>query len=157
MRVISDDGQNFGVLNLTEALKIAKEKELDLIEIVPAAKPPVAKIMDYGKFQYQEQKKARQSKKSHETETKSTRVNIGTSQHDLELKAKKISDFLKEGHRVRIDLILRGRAKYLGKDFINERINRILKFVSEEHKIADGPKKMPRGISLIIERLRNTN
>ena len=152
MQVIDDEGKNLGVLKTAEALIIAKEKSLDLIEIAPTAKPPVAKITDYGKYQYQESKKERSAKKVKETETKGVRVNIGTSSHDLELKAKKISEFLKQGHRVKVDLMLRGRAKYLDKGFINERVERILNFVSEEHKIADGPKKGPRGISLIIEK-----
>ncbi len=139
-----------------EALKQAKIKELDLIEISPTAKPPVAKIMDYGKFQYQEQKKARDAvKKSKTIEIKNIRIGIGTSEHDLELKARKISEFLKEGDRVKIDLILRGRAKYLDKDFIRERLKRVLDFVSENHKIADGPKQGPKGISAIIETDKN--
>ena len=133
-------------------MKIAKEKELDLIEISPGAKPPVAKIMDYGKFQYQEKKKIKEAgSKAHGTETKVIKVGLGTSQHDLEMKAKKISEFLKEKHRVKINLVLRGRAKYMDKDFINGRLNRVLKFVTENYKIADEPKKGPQGINMIIE------
>jgi len=91
LRVVSDDGQNLGILSTAEALRIAKEKELDLIEISPTAKPPVAKIMDYGKFLYQENRKAREAKKkAHGTETKAIQIGTGTSQHDLELKAKKL-------------------------------------------------------------------
>ncbi len=153
MRVISDKGENFGIINLAEALRIAKEKELDLIEISPTAKPPVAKIMDFGKFQYREQKKTREAKKkAHETETKSIQIGIGTSQHDLELKAKKTSKFLQEGHRVKIALILKGRAKYMRKGFADERLERILRLITENYKIADGPKKGPRGIQVIIEK-----
>jgi len=152
LRVISDDGENLGVISTEEALKQAKEKELDLIEISPTAKPPVAKIMDYGKFLYQEQKKEKEAaKKSKTVEIKNIKIGIGTSEHDLELKAKKVSEFLKRGDRVKIDLVLRGRAKYLDKNFIEERLKRVLNFVSESHKIADGPRKGPRGISVIIE------
>ena len=152
MRVISDDGENLGVITTEEALKKAKEKELDLIEISPTAKPPVAKIMDYGKFHYQEQKKVKEAgKKAKTVEIKNIKIGIGTSEHDLELKAKKVSEFLKRGDRVKIDLVLRGRAKYLDKNFIEERLKRVLNFVSESHKIADGPRKGPRGISVIIE------
>lgn len=141
---------------MEEALKKAKEKELDLIEISPTANPPVAKIMDYGKFQYQEQKKVRDAgKKAKTVDIKNIRIGIGTSEHDLELKAKKISEFLKEGNRVKIDLILKGRAKYLDKDFIRERLKRVLNLVSENHKIADGPKQGPKGISVIIETNKN--
>jgi translation initiation factor IF-3 len=152
LRVIDNDGKNLGVFKLEEALETAKEKNLDLIEISPNAKPPIAKIMDFGKFQYQNQKKAKTaSEKTHETETKVIQINIGTSLHDLELKAKKISEFLKEKHRVKISLVLRGRAKYLEKDFINERLKRIFPLITENYKIAEDTKKGPAGISIIIE------
>lgn len=153
LRVISDDGDNFGVLKLEEALKIAKERGTDLLEISPTAIPPVAKIMDYGKFQYQEKKKIQQAKKTHETEIKGIRINIGTGQHDLEMKSKKISEFLKDGHRVKVDLILKGRAKYLQQDFFKERMDRLLNLITEEFKIASGPQKGPRGISVVIEKI----
>lgn len=154
--VIDESGKSLGILTASEALKIAKEKELDLIEIAPTANPPVAKIMDYGKFQYQQQKKNKEAGKKVQTiETRSIRINIGTSQHDLELKAKKISEFLREKNRVKIDLILRGRAKFLEKSFLEERLNRILHFITEGYKIADGPKKVPSGISIIIEYAKN--
>ncbi len=134
---------------------MAKEKNLDLIEISPNIQPPIAKIMDFGKFQYQKQKKTKTTKeKTHEkTETKIIQLGIGTSEHDLELKAKKISEFLKEKHRVKISLVLKGRTKYLEKDFINERLKRILPFITENYKIADEPKKGPSGISIIIEHI----
>ncbi len=153
LRVISKDGENLGIISAAEALKIAQDSELDLIEISPTANPPVAKIMDYGKFLYQEQKKANEAKKkAHETETKAVQIGIGTSQHDLELKAKKASDFLKEGHRIKVSLILKGRAKYMDRGFIQERVDRILQLITEDYKITDGPKKGPRGIHLIIEK-----
>jgi len=156
LRVIDADGKNLGVLSTKNALSIAAGKELDLIEIVPNAQPPVAKIMDYGKFQYQEQKKQKEAvKKIQTTETKSVRIGLGTSQHDLELKAKKISEFLKEKNKVKIDLVLRGRAKYLDKDFINERLNRILNLITEDYKVSDGPKRGPAGINIIVEYGKN--
>lgn len=156
LRVIDADGKNLGVLSTKDALSIAAGKELDLIEIVPNAQPPVAKIMDYGKFQYQEQKKQKEAvKKIRTTETKSVRIGLGTSHHDLELKAKKISEFLKEKNKVKIDMVLRGRAKYLDKDFINERLNRILNLITEDYKVSDGPKRGPAGINIIVEYGKN--
>ena len=147
-----DNGENLGVIPLEKALEKARETGLDLIEISPTATPPVAKIMDYGKYQYQKQKKEKEAvKKTKTIEIKKIRIGIGTSEHDLELKAKKISEFLKKGDRVKIDLILRGRAKYLDKNFINERMDRLLNFVSENYRIAASPKQGPRGISAIIE------
>lgn len=131
---------------------MAKEKGLDLIEISPTANPPIAKIMDYGKYQYKEKKKARESsKKIHEVETKSIRLKLGTSQHDIETKAKQASEFLKEGHRLKIELILRGQAKFLDKNFLKERIERILPLITENCKIVEGPKSGPTGIHIILE------
>jgi len=129
----------------------AREKGLDLIEISPNAVPPVAKIMDFGKFQY-EQKKKQQKTRTKTTETKSLQIKIGTGEHDLELKARKASEFLKEGHRVKIDLFLRGRAKYMEKGFLEDRLNRVLHLITEEFKVADAPKRSPKGLSMIIEK-----
>lgn len=153
MRVLTDDGENFGVLSLQEALNKAEELGLDLIEISPNAVPPVAKIMDYGKFQYIQQKKEKEARsKSHSTETKSLQVKIGTGDKDLEIKAKKASSFLKEGHRVKIDLFLPGRSKYMNFQFLQERLDRILKLITEDYRVADPTKKSPKGLTVIIER-----
>lgn len=153
LRVLTETGENFGVLSLSEALVKAHELGLDLIEISPAAVPPVAKIMDYGKFQYQQNKKRKETKaKTHTTETKSIQVKIGTSEHDLELKAKKASEWLKEGHRVKIDLFLTGRSKFTAMDFKKERLERILNLISEEYKTAGEPVKSPKGLTVILEK-----
>ncbi len=153
LRVIGSEGENLGVLSLKEALEKAQETELDLIEISPNTNPPVAKIMDYGKFQYDEKKKAKLTKaKSHAVEVKNIQVKIGTGEHDLALKAKKASQWLKEGHRVKVDLFLPGRSKYMDKEFLKERMNRILKLISEDYKIAEEPKKSPKGLTAIIEK-----
>lgn len=128
---------------------------MDLIEVSPTANPPVAKIMDLGKFLYQQQKKQKEAaKKSHEVEIKIIQIGIGTSLHDLEMRAKKAEEFLKDGNRVKIDLILKGRAKYLDKQFLNERLERLLRLISEKHKIASEPKKGPRGIAVVIEKAK---
>lgn len=153
LRVIDHDGGNLGVISLQEALKKAGEVGLDLIEISAGAKPPVAKIMDYGKFQYDENKKLKQSKaRSHSVEVKGLQVKLGTGDHDLALKAKKASEWLKEGHRLKIDLFLPGRAKYLDQDFLKGRLERLLKLLTEEYKTADPAKKSPKGLSIIIEK-----
>lgn len=153
LRVITDDGENLGVISLEDAFRKAEELGQDLIEISPNAVPPVAKIMDYGKFQYKEQKKEREARaKSHRAETKSLQVKIGTGDKDLEIKANKASSFLKEGHRVKIDLFLPGRSKYFNFQFLQERLDRILRLITEDFKIADPAKKSPKGLTVIIER-----
>jgi translation initiation factor IF-3 len=151
--VVGPNAENLGILETAEALKRAKEMELDLIEISPTARPPVAKIMDYGKYLYQEEKKERESsKRAHKVEVKSVQIGIGTSQHDLEMRAKKITEYLKEGNRAKIDLILRGREKYTDINFKKERMERLLRLIGEKYKIADGPKQGPRGLTTIIEK-----
>lgn len=136
-----------------EAMKIAQEREVDLIEISPAANPPVAKIMDFGKWQYLENRKDKLAKaKSHTVETKSLQIKIGTGEHDLALKAKKVGEFLSEGHRVKIELFLPGRSKYLEKNFLDERLERILRLVPVDYKVAEEPKKGPKGMYVVIEK-----
>lgn len=153
LRVITDTGDNLGVLSLSEALQKAQELGSDLIEISPNANPPVAKIMDFGKYQYDENKKQKIAKsKAHLVEVKNVQVKIGTGEHDLELKAKKASEWLKEGHRIRIELFLMGRSKYLDKKFLETRLVRILKLITENYKIAEPAQKSPKGLSLLIEK-----
>jgi translation initiation factor IF-3 len=153
LRVITESGDNRGVLSFAEALDKAREAGMDLIEISPNANPPVAKIMDYGKFQYAENKKQKVAKaKAHTVEVKNIQIKVGTGDHDLELKAKKSSEWLKEGNRIKIDLFLPGRTKYMDEKFLRERMDRVLKLITEQYKIADPAKKSPKGLSVIIER-----
>ena len=153
MRVITDDGENLGVITLAEALKQAQARNLDLIEISPSAVPPVAKIMDYGKFQYDEKKKQKVAKSRTQTsELKNVQVKIGTGEHDLELKAKKASEWLKDGNRVKIDLYLVGRSKYMDMNFLKERMDRIFKLITTEYKVVSPPTKGLKGLSAIIEK-----
>ena len=152
LRVIGPQGENFGILSLEDALKKTEELGLDLIEIYPTTTPPVAKIADFGKYLYEENKKGKASKRSHSTEVKTVQVKLGTGDHDLALKAKKTSEWLSEGNRVKVDLFLPGRAKYLDEKFLKERLERMLKFVTVEYKIADPAKKSPKGITTVIER-----
>lgn len=153
VRVIGPEGENFGVLPLPEAIDKAREHELDLIEIAGNANPPVAKIIDYGKFQYEQKKKrSAQKAKSQTTEVKNIQVKINTGEHDLELKAKKASKWLEQGHRIKFDLYLRGRSKYMDDAFLESRLERMLKLLTVDYKVADGPKKSPKGRTMIIER-----
>lgn len=141
------------MITFAEALERAKQADLDLIEISPTAVPPVAKIMDFGKYQYEIQKKQREVKaKSHVTETKGVQVKIGTGEHDLLLKAKKAAQWLGEGHRVKVDLFLWGRYKYMEFGFLKERLERFLKLIPADFKTAEEIKKSPKGLSTTIER-----
>lgn len=141
-------------MSLADALAKAKEKNLDLIEISPNATPPIAKITDYGKYQYEQKKKKKAQVKAHVTEVKNIQVKVGTGEHDLALKAKRVSEFLKEGNRVKVELFLAGRAKYMDKTFLNERLDRILNLITENYKIAEPTKKGPKGLYMIIEKAK---
>jgi len=154
LRVVGPDNENLGTLSLTDALKKADEMKLDLIEISPKAKPPVAKITDFGQYRYDTKRKASVAKaKAHVTETKSVQVKIGTGEHDQQLKAKRAAEWLEEGHRVKVDLFLWGRYKYMEADFLKERLDRFMKIIPTEYKIADPMKKSPKGWTATIERL----
>ncbi|HWO07603.1 MAG TPA: translation initiation factor IF-3 [Candidatus Paceibacterota bacterium] len=153
VRVIGPAGENYGVISVGEALEKAREAGLDLIEISPNAKPPVCKITDYGKFKYEQNKKNKEVKsKMRVSETKEVQVKIGTSDHDMNIKASKAAGWLKEGHRVKVDLFLWGRYKYMEFSFLKERLERFLAIIPESYKIAEPIQKSPKGLSVTLER-----
>lgn len=155
LRVIDQENQNLGVLSIKDALELAQSKGLDLIEISPNANPPVAKIMDFGKYQYEASKKLKKAKAGAKTtETKSIQIKIGTGDHDLELKAKNVSKWLKMGHRIKIELFLSGRSKYMDEKFLKERLDRLLHFITEDYKIAESAKRGPKGLTTTIEKAK---
>jgi len=155
LRIIDSENQNLGVLSIKEALELAQSKGMDLIEINPNANPPIAKIMDFGKYQYEASKKLKKAKAGAKTtETKSIQIKIGTGDHDLELKAKTASKWLKEGHRIKIELFLAGRAKYMDEKFLKERLDRVLHLITEDYKISDSYKKGPKGLFITIEKAK---
>jgi len=110
LRVIDQDGKQLGVLSRAEALQLAEEQELDLVEISPEASPPVAKIIDWGKFNYQKTKQLQKNKRSAKSfEVKQMRFGLKIGEHDLEVKSRKILGFLEAGHKVKITVFYRGR------------------------------------------------
>lgn len=155
---ITDDGtgQNAGVMDTREAIKKAQEIGFDLILISDKTTPPIAKIMDYGKFQYEQKKKQKEIKaKVHHTETKAVQVKIATGDGALKMKADKASEWLQAGHRIKAELYLVGRAKYSTDDFKKQRLYRLLDLIKEPYKIAEPLKKSPKGVMVTIERDTN--
>jgi len=151
--VISNEGDNLGVLSVKEALAKAESLGLDLIEISPNAKPPIVKIADYGKYKYDQNKKQKKTKAGTKlTETKSIQIKIGTGENDLALKARKASKWLGEGHRIKIELFLSGRSKYMQESFLKDRLDRVLHLITENFKIAEDFKKGPKGPTITIEK-----
>ena len=110
VRVLLDDGEQLGVMKTQDAINVAKDRKMDLVEIAPNNNPPVCKIIDYGKFKYQEQKKKNEAKKKQKTiETKEIKIRPGTGEHDYQVKIKSANKFIKEGNRVKFSLRFKGR------------------------------------------------
>ena len=153
MRVIGAQGENLGVISLSDALAAAKVAGLDLIEISPTAIPPVAKIADYGKFEYERSKKEKVVKsKAKISETKEVQIKVGTGEHDMLLKAKKAAEWLAEGHRVRAELFLKGRYKGMEEAFLKDRLEKFLVRIPYAYKMAEPVTRSPKGFAGVIER-----
>lgn len=112
VRLIDIDDQNLGVFPISQALSMAREQDLDLVEINPKANPPVAKIIDFSHFKYQKEKEMRKQKvKSHVSEIKGVRLSIRISDHDMGVRIKQAEKFLSRGDKVKVEVILRGRER----------------------------------------------
>lgn len=141
-----------GDLPIAEALKRAYEQNLDLVEIAPNATPPIAKIIDYGKFKYNQEKKEREhSKKQKETDWKILRIGLGTGAHDKEIKAKIALGFLGEGHKISIEMFLRGREK-ANKDFARRKFQEFLLLLGNDITLEQPIKNSPRGLLVVVSK-----
>ncbi len=110
VRVVDDAGQPIGIMSPRDAMRIASERQLDLIEIAPSANPPVCKIMAYGKYRYEHQKREKQSRTtSHTQQLKEVRLRPNIDSHDIDFKSRHVREFLLEGHKVKITVVYRGR------------------------------------------------
>jgi len=150
LRVIDEASQNLGVLPFNEALRMAREKGLDLIEIAPSAKPPVAKIISFDKFRYQKEKELKKQRVSQKAkEMKQVRVSGRAALNDLKIKADKVNGFLAEGHPVEIQLVLKGREK-ANRAWARVKLEEFLKMLAPEYKIVSQIKSGGRGFSVSI-------
>lgn len=139
-------------MDTAEALKTARERGLDLIEIAPTVTPPVCKIMDFGKFKYQREKGEREhGKRQKEVEVKGIRIGFTTGKHDLLLRAEKAEEFLKEGNKVRIDMRLHGREKAHG-NLAFKKFNEFIAMIPLEIELESPPKRFPQGFVAIISK-----
>ncbi|OGH61844.1 MAG: translation initiation factor IF-3 [Candidatus Magasanikbacteria bacterium RIFCSPHIGHO2_01_FULL_50_8] len=131
VRVIDENGEHVGVMRTEEALRLAKERELDLIEINPEADPPVVKILEYGQFKYQKDKEERlQKKKQKETEVKGVRLSLRIGEHDKTLRLNQAKGFFEDGNKVKVEIILRGRER----QFVENAFKVVKGFIEELHK-----------------------
>ncbi len=148
LRVIDNEGKNLGIVSKEEALRKAQDLDLDLVLIAPQAKPPVAKIIDFKKFLYQENKKERKNKSGQKGKTKDINLGLFIAENDLQRLIKKGQDFIKEGFQLRLNLTLKGREiikKQRGFDIIN-------RFISDlgQVKISKPPKLEGRVIRTVV-------
>jgi len=150
LRVIGENGEQLGILARDEALKIAEEAGVDLVEISPNADPPVAKVIDWGKFQYQKMKEQQKAKaKSKQTELKQMRFGLKIGSGDLDIKLRKIRGFLAEGHKVRIQIRFKGREmahKELGYDMAD----RITQLLEDDAIVEQKPQMAGRNLSITV-------
>ena len=149
--VIDDTGQKLGVLNTQEALRLAQERGLDLVELSPRENPPITRIMNFGKWMYDREKAEKKKGKAAKSEVKMMRIGLMTGDHDLEVKAKKVDEFLKKGDKVLIDLRLKGRQMTM-KNLGREKIKKFLEFIKEPAEQEGEIKFQGRNLNLIIKR-----
>ena len=143
VRLIDDLGEQKGIVPTIEALRMAKEKDLDLVEVSPNANPPVCKILDYGKYRFEQEKKLRESKKNQKVlKLKEIRMQPKIGPGDLDTKAKHVQEFLEEGNKVKVTIRFRGRElahTELGYDVLNEVLKRLTSaYVVEKQPAMDG-------------------
>ncbi len=151
MRVVGPDGEQLGIVSLNEALQIAEDAGVDLIEISPNADPPVAKVLDWGKYQYQKTKEQqRNRRKAKVVDLKQIRLGLKIGAHDLEIKLRKVREFLQEGHKVRIAVFYRGREN-AHKEMGYEMLERIVGLLEEDGIVVEQkPQMAGRNLSIVI-------
>lgn len=154
VRVIGPDGEQVGVMSSREAQQMAYDAELDLIKISPKANPPVCKIMDYGKFKYEQQKREKEAKKKqHVVETKEIRLSPNVEIHDMKTKANNARKFLEKGDKVKVTLRFRGRemAHISSNSHVLDEFAEMLEDVAT---IAKKPKLEGRNMTMFLEKKR---
>jgi translation initiation factor IF-3 len=138
VRAITSDGEPLGIIPIEEAMRLAHEQELDLVEVAPDADPPVCRIMDYGKYIYDKRKKSRKTK-SHTSTMKEIKLRPKIGKHDFEFKSKHVARFLNDGDKVKATIMFRGREM----DF-TEQGNALLMRLAQEHTAYSTIERMPK-------------
>ena len=150
VRVIDEEGEQLGILDRNEALDLARERGLDLVEVAPSARPPVCRIMDYGRFKYEESKKAKRAKaKQHQQRVKMIKFRPKTEEHDYNFKKKHILEVLQEGDKVKVVVMFRGRE--MAHVELGQRIvERLLNDLQEDALLDDDPRLEGRNLTLML-------
>ena len=157
VRLIDADDNNVGVVPIRKALAQAKQANLDLVEVTAKSRPPVARITDYGKYQYEQNKLKKKwadqdkEKGKKQEGTKQTQIKPGTSGGILEMRAKKIREWLDDGNRVQVDLFLFGRYKSMDATFLKEKLSAFIKAVPGKVNPVGAIRKSPKGFSITLQ------
>ncbi len=150
VRLIDEKGEQIGIIETPNALQMAKAKELDLIEINPNSRPPVCKILDWGKYQYLQAKKEKKNKQQQKrTEVKGVRIRPSTGENDLNFKLKQVDKFLSRGNKVKIEIILRGRENAF-RENAKERLRAFVDKIENTYKIDQDIQKQFNGFNMVI-------
>lgn len=148
---MDEHGAQLGIMPTAGALALARERGLDLVEITDKAVPPVCKIIDFGKFQYQKEKKAKEITKTHKVEIKNIRLSFNIAKHDLEMKAAQAQKFLAKGDRAKVSIVLRGREKAFA-NLAKEKLEEFKTYIKIPTNIDHPITKEPRGFYMLISK-----
>ena len=155
VRVIDPEGKQLGILPTFEALRVAASFELDLVEVSPKSEPPVCRIMDYGKFKYQQQKKAHDAKKKQAVvHIKEVKMRPKTEEHDFQFKLRHIERFLKEGNKIKVTVVFRGR-ELAHPDFGRNLVSRVVEGTKEIGRVEQEAKFEGRNFVMILAPLQS--
>lgn len=151
MRLVDETGRQMGVVDLNEAFRLAQERHLDLIQVTEKVAPPVCRLGDYGKYLYWQKKKQKEGGRKAGGQVKGIRLSFAISAHDLEIRAKLAEKFLKQGNKLAVEMVLRGREKSLA-NFARGKVNQFLEMLNQlvPIKVEGDAKKGPRGFTLIV-------
>jgi translation initiation factor IF-3 len=150
VRVIAPDGEQVGILPVERALEIAEEQGLDLVEVAPTARPPVCRIMDYGKFRYEEQRQAREArKKQHHVQLKEVKMRPGIEDHDFEFKVRHARKFLIDGNKVKLTMMFRGR-QMAHPEFGRQVLDRVFQELQDVSKVESNPVLEGRSMVMVL-------
>ena len=147
--MLDDTNENVGVLSLHDAMKLAQEKELDLVLISPNAKPPVAKITNFDKFRYKREKELKKQKRQKAPEMKRIQISGRTAKNDLLTQLRKLEKFMEAGHRIEIQLTLRGREKG-NREWAEMKLKEFMDMITVPHRIVSDIKRGGRGLLVQI-------
>ncbi len=150
VRVIADDGTQLGILPTDEAMRRAEEKGLDLVEVQPMARPPVCKIMDYGKFKYQQKRKAAEQKRNQRViEVKEVKFRPKTGEHDFDTKVRHLRDFLADGDKAKVTIMFRGR-EIVHPEIGHDVLKRVAEAIADIAQIELAPRMEGRSMFMVV-------